>query len=147
MGKSNITVEKEETTVQKSIDSKIGILTFVVVAITAIIFGSVIGVRVHNVNVAKAADEALLQATPLQNYNLWYGMDKYPKYKVEAANMVNELMADGMSQEDACIEALNYMSDSVYEDTKNFIETENPEPDNYEELLEAHIKETQTIKY
>lgn len=143
MRKKNTNVENEETIVRKV---KPNIL-IVVMVLGVVVFGCVAGVKVQNAREARAADEALLQATPLQNYNLWYGMDKYPKYKVEAANMVNELMADGMSQEDACIEALNYMSDSVYEDTKNFIETENPEPDNYEELLEAHIKETQTIKY
>lgn len=143
MRKKNANVENEETIV-----SKVKTNIFIAVMVLGVLaIGCVAGVKVQNAREARAANEALLQATPLQNYNLWYGMDKYPKYKIEAANMVNELMAEGMSQEDACVEALNYMSDSVYEDTKNFIETENPEPDKYEELLEAHIKETQTIKY
>ena len=67
-------------------------------------------------------NKELLENTPLKNYTYWYSLDEFPKYKLEAAQMVKDLMAEGMEENEACLNAIDATSDKIYADTVKFCE-------------------------
>ena len=119
---------------------KIRDVLIVIIAIVLVLCG-IFGISKEIVN---QQEQQLLAETPLKDTVYWSSMDNYPKYKVEAAKMVNELMAEGVDQVTACQTALEMVSDKIYEDTIKFIE-ENPdaEGDNWETEYMTYVAETQ----
>ncbi|MBD5508828.1 MAG: hypothetical protein HDR05_12495 [Lachnospiraceae bacterium] len=89
-------------------------------------------------------EQQLIEETPLTEYSYWYSLDKFPRYKVEAAQKVEQLMSNGVSQEEACEEAINEVSDKIYNDTVYFIENNTDiTSDNWEEAYYAYMEQTQ----
>ena len=83
----------------------------------------------------QARNEKILDKTPLKQYTFWYSLDNYPKYKLEAAKIVEDLMKgdNAVSKEEACTEAINHVSEKIYEDTiQFFLENENADYADYE---------------
>lgn len=130
-----MTKEREEAKGLKSRD-----LLIVIIAIVLVLCG----IFAISKEIVNKQEQQLLAETPLKDTVYWYSMDNYPKYKVEAAKMVNELMAEGVDQVTACQTALEMVSDKIYEDTGRFIE-ENPDigADEWEEAYLEYVAETQ----
>lgn len=89
-------------------------------------------------------EKMLLETTPLAETVYWTTLDQFPKYKLEAAYMVEDLMNQGGAEDEACQTAIEYVSDKIYADTMKFIE-DNPdvEGDNWETEYMAYVAETQ----
>ncbi len=119
---------------------KIRDVLIVIIAIVLVLCG-IFGISKEIVN---QQEQQLLAETPLKDTVYWSSMDNYPKYKVEAAKMVNELMAEGVDQVTACQTALEMVSEKIYEDTIQFIE-ENPSigADEWETEYMTYVAETQ----
>ena len=130
-----MTKEREEAKGLKSRD-----VLIVMIAIVLVLCG-IFGISKEIIN---QQEQQLLAETPLKDTVYWSSMDNYPKYKVEAAKMVNELMAEGVDQVTACQTALEMVSDKIYEDTIQFIE-ENPSigADEWETEYMTYVAETQ----
>lgn len=73
---------------------------------------------VNEVQEVKA--ERVLSETPLKNYSYWYGLDHYPKDKVEMAFEVEKLIDNGMEVDAACQQVINANSDKIYAETVEF---------------------------
>lgn len=73
---------------------------------------------VNEVQEVKA--ERVLSETPLKNYSYWYGLDHYPKDKVEMALEVEKLIDNGMEVDAACQQVINANSDKIYAETVEF---------------------------
>ena len=131
---------KERKEAKGLVANKLPLVITLIVVIIAILFG----VFAISKSVVNQQEQQLLAETPLKDTVYWTSMDNYPKYKVEAAKMVNELMTEGVDQVTACQTALEMVSDKIYEDTIKFIE-ENPdaEGDNWETEYMTYVAETQ----
>lgn len=94
--------------------------------------------------VHEQAEQRLLETTPLAETHYWYSLDNFPKYKLEAAEMVEEQMESGLSKEEACEMAINATSDKIYADIVEFT-NENPdiEPEDWDTELAKYIAKTQ----
>lgn len=115
-----------------------------ILTIVGILVLIVLGTYIIEDNKKQKQIEIMLEETPLAETVYWSSMDNFPKYKIEAAEMVNELMADGRSQEEACQEALQSVSDKIYNDTVTFInENKDLSPDDWEKEYMAYIHMTQ----
>lgn len=86
------------------------------------------------------SDTDILETTPLTKYTFWYSLDKYPVYKLEAAQLVEDLMNDSMTESEACLQAIEVTSEKIYNDTINFF-SEHPDAE-YSEY-EAWVSVTQ----
>ena len=58
--------------------------------------------------------------SPLNGYTYFYSLDNYPKIKRDMVYRVEESMATGMSEEEACLEAIDWASDQIYTDALEF---------------------------
>lgn len=89
-------------------------------------------------------EKMLLETTPLAETVYWTTLDQFPKYKLEAAYMVEDLMNQGGAEDEACQTAIEYVSDKIYADTMKFIE-DNPELNapEWDESYRKYIEETQ----
>lgn len=114
-----------------------------VIAVCAVIMVVLMTVGFIGINQQRQTEE-LLANTPLKETSYWYSMDNYPKYKVEAAEMVAEYMEDGDNKELACAKAINETSDKIYADTMAFIDA-NPDldVDEWEEAYMKYVAKTQ----
>lgn len=97
---------------------------------------------IHN-KVGNTVDTELLETTPLNNYSFYYSLDNFPKYKVEAAEMVDELMEQGVSEQEACQTAIDVTSDKIYEDTLEFSKTQKE----YSWDVDPEEREAELIKF
>lgn len=58
--------------------------------------------------------------SPLNGYTYFYSLDNYPEIKKDMVYRVEESMANGMSEEEACLEAIDWASDQIYTDALEF---------------------------
>lgn len=58
--------------------------------------------------------------SPLNQYTYYDSLESYPEIKKDMALRVEESMADGMSEEEACLEAIDWASDQIYTDAVDF---------------------------
>lgn len=115
-----------------------------ILTIVGILVLIILGTYIIEDNKKQEQIKIMLEETPLAETVYWSSMDNFPKYKIEAAEMVNELMADGRSQEEACQEALQSVSDKIYNDTVTFInENKDLSPDDWEKEYMTYIHMTQ----
>lgn len=125
----DMTKEKETATKRVAIAIGVGLIA-VVIAVVA-------GVGINN-----HQKEKLLAESPLQDYSVWYSLDNYPKFKLEAAERVDELMQTGTDKVEACEIAVEELSDKIYADSVEFIESECRGYD-WEESYIKHLEKTQ----
>ena len=95
------------------------VITFIITACICVIGTEMKGAKAEPV-VKMTADEKLLAETPLNDYLLFEASEEYTKFQIEAAHMVEKLEAEGKTTEEACEEALLWMSDAVYNDYQEF---------------------------
>ena len=89
------------------------------VSLLLMVFVLFVAVPVVN-EVQEAKAERFLSETPLKNYSYWYGLDHYPKDKVEMAFEVEKLVDNGMEVDAACQQVINANSDKIYAETVEF---------------------------
>ena len=120
------------------------IITGVVVVAIAMLFTCQLSNQNKPKHQLTKEEQQLIEETPLTEYSYWYSLDRFPIYKVEAAQKVEQLMSDGVSQEEACEAAINNISDKIYNDTTKFIE-ENTDmsSDDWEDAYYAYIDQSQ----
>lgn len=110
-------------------------------------FVAVIMIAVGLVNLADTIkDNELMSNSPLNNYTFYYSLDNFPKYKLEAVEMVEELMKEGVVEQEACQMAIQTTSDKIYEDIREFYSTQENDwdnTDNSEEELKKFIAKRQ----
>lgn len=117
----------------KITDKKIAVVAMVVIMGLA----ALVCVRERN-------KQELLASTPLTEYNYWYSLENFPKYKYEAAKMVDELVAEGEDASKACELAIESTSDKIYSDTLQFMdENPNMEFEEFEKAYMNHLRKTQ----
>jgi len=98
---------------RKHVKKNLIIVTTISMVVLAMIpVGGFIGKKIKN--------NSIVKSSPLNEYSYYYSLDEFPKYKLEAAEMVNELIAKGVSEEDACMQAIDVTSDKIYADTLEF---------------------------
>ena len=95
------------------------VVTFIITACICVISAEMKGAKAEPV-VEMTADEKLLAETPLNDYLLFGASEEYTKFQIEAAKMVEKLEAEGKTTEEACEEALLWMSDTIYYDKEEF---------------------------
>lgn len=108
---------------------------------------AMLGAAVPAVNmIQETKEEQLLSETPLKNYSYWYGLDHYPKDKVEMASEVEILIANGMEVDAACQQVINKNSDKIYNETIEFFSScknnWDDKSDNYSKYI-AYVEKTQ----
>ena len=122
-----------------------GILLAVVISIIGVVM---LGKGLNIPEFVRTEEEQLLIDTPLNNYHLFLSSEKFTKFQLEAAQMVESLIAEGKTTEEACEEALLWMSDTIYNDYQEF---RSNYPNVIEDIeafhsdYEAYIAETQAI--
>lgn len=118
------------------------LFTAVVIIVAMLIGGLMIMSHIEKVENAK-----LLENTPLTKYTFYYSLDYFPKYKIEAAKMVEQLMEQGVEEKEACLKAIDVTSDKIYQDTLEFYNTRNSkwdaEPEDTEAALEKFMSKKQ----
>lgn len=85
----------------------------IIIAVGVVIIAVLSVLGAINYNNAK-----LLRETPLTETAMWYSLDNFPEYKLEAAKEVKQLMAEGVDQEEACQTALDKICDKIYLEQK-----------------------------
>lgn len=58
--------------------------------------------------------------SPLNDYTYFYSLDNYPKIKRDMVYRIEESMDSGMTEEEACLEAIDWASDQIYTDALEF---------------------------
>ena len=58
--------------------------------------------------------------SPLNQYTYFYSLDNYPEIKRDMVYRVEESMASGMTEEESCLEAIDWASDQIYTDAVDF---------------------------
>lgn len=58
--------------------------------------------------------------SPLNDYTYFYSLDNYPEIKRDMVYRVEESMDSGMTEEEACLEAIDWASDQIYTDALEF---------------------------
>lgn len=58
--------------------------------------------------------------SPLNGYTYYDSLESYPEIKKDMALRVEESMANGMSEEEACLEAIDWASTEIYTDAVDF---------------------------
>lgn len=58
--------------------------------------------------------------SPLNQYTYYDSLESYPEIKKDMALRVEESMANGMSEEEACLEAIDWASTEIYTDAVDF---------------------------
>lgn len=58
--------------------------------------------------------------SPLNQYTYYDSLESYPEIKKDMALRVEESMKNGMSEEEACLEAINWASTEIYTDAVDF---------------------------
>lgn len=86
---------------------------------------------------------SLADTTPLKDSIFWDTYRDYPKYRLEAAERVEELVAEGMTEEEACSIAIDEVTTKVFEEKCEFIQKNNELGDGIEEAYQLYLKETQ----
>lgn len=86
---------------------------------------------------------SLADTTPLKDSIFWDTYRDYPKYRLEAAERVEELVAEGMTDEEACSIAIDEITTKVFEEKCEFIQNNNDLGDGLEEAYQLYLKETQ----
>ena len=83
--------------------------------------------------------------SPLNDYNYFYSLDNYPEIKRDMVYRVEESMATGMSEEEACLEAIDWASDQIYTDAVDFYsqfdDGWDADTDHQQEEYKQHIEE------
>lgn len=87
-------------------------VAFVSLAITGVIAIGALGFRY--------SEGVKIANSPLNDYNYFYSLDNYPEIKKDMVYRVEESMANGMSEEEACLEAIDWASDQIYTDALEF---------------------------
>lgn len=135
-----MTKEKETATNVSNKRVAIAIGIGLIVVVVAVLTG--VGINHHH-------KQKLLAESPLQDYSVWYSLDNYPKFKLEAAERVDELMRTGTNKVEACEIAVEELSDKIYADSIEFIESEfsgydwDDEIPDWEESYMKHLEKTQ----
>lgn len=82
--------------------------------------------------------------SPLNDYTYFYSLDNYPEIKRDMVYRVEESMATGMSEEEACLEAIDWASDQIYTDAVDFYsqfdDGWDADTDHQQEEYEQHIQ-------
>ena len=86
---------------------------------------------------------SLADTTSLKDSIFWDTYRDYPKYRLEAAERVEKLVADGMTEEEACSIAIDEITTKVFEEKCEFIQQNNDLGDGLEEAYQLYLKETQ----
>lgn len=112
----------------------------VVILIGACVMLFALGVSFVN----EQEEQELLAETPLAETSYWYSLDNFPKYKLEAAEIVQEQMEAGVSKEEACQIAIDQTSDKIYQDYLDFANA-NPDlgADEWSAELEKYLASRQ----
>lgn len=58
--------------------------------------------------------------SPLNDYTYFYSLDNYPEIKRDMVYRVEESMDSGMTEEEACLEAIDWASTEIYTDALEF---------------------------
>lgn len=58
--------------------------------------------------------------SPLNQYTYYDSLESYPEIKKDMALRVEESMKNGMSEEEACLEAIDWASTEIYTDAVDF---------------------------
>ena len=58
--------------------------------------------------------------SPLNQYTYYDSLESYPEIKKDMALRVEESMSNGMSEEEACLEAIDWASTEIYTDAVDF---------------------------
>lgn len=58
--------------------------------------------------------------SPLNDYTYYDSLESYPEIKKDMALRVEESMANGMTEEEACLEAIDWASTEIYTDAVDF---------------------------
>lgn len=111
--------------------------------ITVILLILLISIFVVN-NMNQDKNELLMANTPLKNHSYFYSMDNFPKYKMDMVKKVEKLMKNGVSEEEACLIAIEETSDKIYKDKLAFTERNSSlEADELEEKYMEYLDRTQ----
>ena len=117
------------------------ILVIWAVAVTAL--SNMANAPAKSIQTQKQSEVSLADTTPLKDTIFWDTYSNYPKYRLEAAERVEELMAEGMTVEEACNIAIDEITTKVFEEKCEFIENNNELGDGIEEAYQKYLKDTQ----
>ena len=114
------------------------------IPILAFVMLFALGVSFVNGRIEHEMEQELLAETPLAETSYWYSLDNFPKYKLEAAKIVQEQMESGVSKEEACQIAIDQTSDKIYQDYLDFANA-NPDlgADEWSAELEKYLESKQ----
>lgn len=88
-------------------------VAFVGLAITGVVaIGTTVGFRY--------SEGVKIANSPLNQYTYYDTLESYPEIKKDMALRVEESMANGMSEEEACLEAIDWASTEIYTDAVDF---------------------------
>lgn len=84
--------------------------------------------------------------SPLNGYTYYNSLESYPEIKKDMALRVEESMKNGMSEEEACLEAIDWASTEIYTDAVDFYSQYtddgwDADTDQQQAEYEKHIKE------
>lgn len=84
--------------------------------------------------------------SPLNQYTYYDSLESYPEIKKDMALRVEESMKNGMSEEEACLEAIDWASTEIYTDAVDFYSQYtddgwDADTDQQQAEYEKHIKE------
>lgn len=96
-----------------------------------------------SMQVQKQSEVSLADTTPLKDTIFWDTYSNYPKYRLEAAERVEELMAEGKTVKEACNIAIDEITTKVFEEKCEFIENNNELGDGIEKAYQKYLKDTQ----
>lgn len=68
----------------------------------------------------KYSEGVKIANSPLNQYTYFDSLESYPKIKKDMVNRVEESLKAGMSEDEACLEAINWASTEIYTDAVDF---------------------------
>ena len=95
------------------------VITFIITACICVISADMKDTRAE-IETEMTVEEIVLAETPLNDYLLFQASEEHTKFQVEAAQMVDRLIAEGRTTEEACEEAILWLSDAIYFDKLEF---------------------------
>lgn len=95
---------------EKLINKKVAFVGLAIAGVVAI--GTTVGFRY--------SEGVKIANSPLNQYTYYDSLESYPEIKKDMALRVEESMANGMSEEEACLEAIDWASDQIYTDAVDF---------------------------
>ena len=90
--------------------SKVAIVGLAITSVVAI--GAVVGYNY--------SEGVKIANSPLTQYTYYDSLESYPKIKKDMADRVEESMKNGMSEDEACLEAIDWASTEIYTDAVDF---------------------------